>query len=302
MRTVAILYNPQAGSRQSGADAVTAEGLTTLLTGHGITATVREFEAATVAEDVRALLAEQPDAVLVAGGDGTVRAVAEHILRTDVPLGVLPMGTMNVLARDLGVPNQLDAAIAALVVAPVRKIDVAWVNDRMFLCSSALAMVPHLGRIREHTRGDSLWPLTQSWARGVRLWRRYPRMRLRLRIDGKEHHVHTRAIVVSNNPLDAGPAVPMPGRNRLDTGQLAAYVTRDHTRWDLVGLAARMLRRGWQTDPRLRVYQGQRIAVDSTRLRVMSVMSDGEITQLPVPLRYEIERQALPVLVPEPPT
>jgi diacylglycerol kinase family enzyme len=180
-----------------------------------------------------------------------------------------------------------------------RRIDVAWVNDRLFLCNSALAMAPHLGRIREHSRGGSPWPVTQSWVRGVRLWRRFPRIRLRLVVDGKEHSVRTRVILVSNNPLSAEPAMPMPGRPWLDTGQLAVYVTRDRTRWDLVGLAARMLRRGWQADPRLRGYHGRHIEVDSTRLRVLSVMSDGEITQFSMPLRYGIEPRALPVLVPE---
>jgi diacylglycerol kinase family enzyme len=251
-----------------------------------------------MAADVRELLAGEPDALLVAGGDGTVRAVAERMLGADVPLGILPAGTMNVLARDLGLPNDLERAVDALLAAPVGRIDVATVNDVPFLCSSTLAVMPHLGRLRERARGQPGLHSVRLLGRALRLVRRYPRMRLTIVVDQQAYQVRTRAVVVSCNPLAAGPP-PMPGRDRLDAGRLAVYVTRDRTNWDLLTVATKLFHGSWQQDKRIRTYEGVTVEVRSSELALMSVMSDGELAQLSMPLRYEIKPRALAVLAPE---
>jgi diacylglycerol kinase family enzyme len=262
-----------------------------------VAAELREFDSQTLATDVRELLAAEPEALIVAGGDGTVRAVAERMLGSDVPLGILPAGTMNVLARDLGVPSDLDHAVKALLAAPVGRIDVATVNGVPFLCSSTLAMMPHLGRLRERARGQFGLGRLRLLGRAVKLVRRYPRMRLTIVVDEHEHEVRTSAAVVSCNPLAAGPP-PMPGRERLDAGRLAVYVTTDRTNWDLVAVATKLFQGNWQQDRRIRKYEGTTVEVRSSDLALMSVMSDGEIAQLSMPLRYQIQPRALAVLAP----
>lgn len=299
VRKVAVVFNARSGALVSASDASPTEWLADVFTNRGADPELRAFEPATVAADLRALLAREPDALFVAGGDGTVRSVVAALADRDIPLGVLPCGTMNVLARDLGIPEDLEAAVDALLTAPVRRIDLAYVNENPFLCNSALAVMPHLGRVRERARGRSGWPLLRLVARGVRLLRRYPRMRLRIAVDGYEHVVRTSAVVVSNNPLSAGPA-PMPPRERLDSGQLVVYVTRDRSEWDLVGIAGRLVDGTWQTDKRLAIYRGQTVRVSSPQLRLTSVMSDGETEQLTMPLTYDIKPRALTVLAPNP--
>jgi diacylglycerol kinase family enzyme len=325
---VAIVYNARSGALMSdaaksgvassgeAADAQTAadqapddqapdaetlkqveDRLVELCTRRGLEPVLCAFDPSTLADDIRTLLAAQPDAIIVAGGDGTVRSVAEHLVHGEVPLGVLPAGTMNVLAVDLGVPDELEPALDAVVAAPVKMIDVARVNGELFLCSSALAMIPHLGRIRERARGAIGLPLVRWLARGVRIFRRYPRMRLRIEVDDRGYDVSTLAMVVSNNPVSTRPA-PIPGRERIDTGRLAAYVTRDRTRWDLVAIAAKLRDGTWLDDARMRTYEGRAVEVSGAHLGVMTVMNDGEVIQLPMPLRYEIEPRALAVLAP----
>ncbi|MEV4512383.1 diacylglycerol kinase family protein [Dactylosporangium sp. NPDC049525] len=312
MDRVAVVYNGRSGALLAGGGPVPRERLGRLFDRCGVAAELRAFDPDTLAADVRALLAGAPDALIVAGGDGTVRAVAEHLLGSDVPLGVLPAGTMNVLARDLGVPDDLDRAAETLLAAPVARIDVATVNGQPFLCSSMLAMMPHLGRLRERARGGAGLGVLRLLGRGLRLVRRYPRMRLTIVVDGQDtseqgtggqgtggrkYEVRTRAVVVSCNPLAAGPP-PMPGRDRLDAGTLAVYVTHDRTNWDLLAVATKLFRGNWQQDPRIRAYEGRTVQVTSPRLALMSVMSDGEIGQLNLPLRYAIQPGALLVLAP----
>ncbi|MFC4038592.1 diacylglycerol/lipid kinase family protein [Dactylosporangium siamense] len=298
MKRVAVVYNARSGALLAGADGSPAELLTQLFGRWDVTADVRAFNPETVGAEMGQLLAARPDAVIVAGGDGTVRTVAARMLGGDVPLGVLPAGTMNVLARDLGVPDDLERAVAALLTAPVERIDVATVNDQPFLCSSMLAMMPHLGRLREHARGRFRLSAVRLLGRAVRLLRRYPRMRLTIVVDEQEYQARTRAVVVSCNPLAAGPP-PMPGRDRLDAGTLAVYVTNDRTNWDLLAVAGKLFRGNWQQDPRIRRYEGRAVQVRSSGPAMMSVMSDGEIAQLSVPLRYDLQPRALAVLAPK---
>lgn len=296
MKRVAVVYNGRSGALLARAEASPEDQLTELFAKRGVEARLAPFVPGTLRMDVEALLAEEPEALFVAGGDGTVRALAEQLAGGDVPLGILPLGTMNLLARDLGVPDDLEAAADALLAAPVDRIDVASVNDSPYLHSSMLAMLPHLGRIRERVRGQRLGVFRLA-DRAVRLIRRYPRMELTIVVDGEEHLTRTRAVVVSCNSLAAGPA-PIPGRKRLDAGRLAVYVTRERGSWDLLEVVAKLFNGGWQQDKRIRVYEGKTVEVRSTRLALMSVMSDGENAQLATPLRYEIRPRALAVLAP----
>ena len=292
-RKVAVIVNDRSG--QPGEPV--GERLAKLLGEHGVDFELHEFDPGSVGQTVLSALAYEPDAVLVAGGDGTVTSVAQHLVGRDVPMGVLPQGTMNVLARDLGVPVPLDEAVAAVLDAPCHAIDVARVNDRVFLCSTVLAVLPHLGRIRERAREAPGHTFPQLVARTLQTLGRYPRMRLALEVDGERWDVRTRAVVVSNNPLQAGPA-PMPGRGRLDTGKLAVYVARDRTRWDLAGIATKVMMGSWQQAKRLRTYKGESVRIDFAGLGMMSVMTDGEVVQLTLPLRFELAPRSLPVLMP----
>ncbi|WP_162907534.1 diacylglycerol/lipid kinase family protein [Allorhizocola rhizosphaerae] len=297
MDRVAVVYNARSGVLLGRPDDSPAEQLTELFGQRGVAAEVRAFDPQTFATDLRELLAGEPDALIVVGGDGTIRSIAERMLGSDVPLGVLPAGTMNVLARDLGMPGDLDSAVRALLNAPVDRIDVATVNGLPFLCSSTLAMMPHLGRLRESARGGLGLDALRLLGRALRLVWRYPRMRLTIVVDGQEHRVRTRAAVVSCNPLASGPP-PMPGRQRLDAGTLGVYVARDRTNWDLAVVAAKLFDGSWQRDERILRFEGKTVQVRSSRLALMSVMSDGEIAQLAMPLDYEIRPRALAVLAP----
>lgn len=297
VRKVAVVYNAKSGADIADGEPPVEEVLAELLAARGVVASFHAFDPKTVGPDVRKLLADGPDAVFTAGGDGTVTSVAAHLLGGDIPLGVLPAGTMNVLARDLGVPDDLEAALDSLLAASVRDIDVAEVNGRIFLCSALLALLPHLGRFRERARAKSVWMLPALFVRTWRALRRYPRMRLRVVVDGNAHTTRTRAVVVSNNPMSAGPA-PMPGRDRLDSGRLAVYVARDRTPWDLAGIAAKVLDGSWQDSKRVRSHLGASVRIESGQLGMMSVMTDGEVTQLTTPLKFEIRSGALSVLAP----
>ena len=81
-------------------------------------------------------LAERRRPVVAGGGDGTVNAVAGKLAGTDTALGVLPMGTLNHFAKDIGIPLNLEAAVYNLFTGKIRKVDVGEVNGRVFVNNS----------------------------------------------------------------------------------------------------------------------------------------------------------------------
>ena len=98
---------------------------------------------------VRAAVNEHPPMLIAAGGDGTISTAAAALAGTDIPLGVLPFGTLNHFAKDLGVPLELEASVRNIIENNVTAVDVAEVNGRVFINNSSLGLYPDMVRDRE---------------------------------------------------------------------------------------------------------------------------------------------------------
>src|SRR6185503_16647759 len=96
--------------------------------------------------------ASDADAVVIGGGDGTVSAAADRAVRHGKPIGVLPLGTLNHFARDLGMPPDLRDAVRAIATGVVREVDVGEVNGRVFVNNSSIGVYPTVVRDRDEQR------------------------------------------------------------------------------------------------------------------------------------------------------
>lgn len=245
-------------------------------------------------------LAGGAERVFVLGGDGTVLAVAAALLGGDVPLGIVPLGTANLLARDLAIPLDPLRAIAALVDGEVRRIDVARVNGHPFLCASMLGIATALALARERARGGGA--LAVAWRvlrKALAMLRRYPYRRVRLELDGTAVTLRTRTMVITNNPVAPEPAL-YPRRPRLDDGTLGVYGVCEGPVWELPRLALRLVNGTWPDDPLIFHHLANRVAIHGRRRWRVTVLTDGERVRLRLPLRYEVLPAALPVLAPPP--
>lgn len=238
--------------------------------------------------------------VYVLGGDGTVLAVAKALLDRDAVLGIVPMGTANLLARDLEIPLDPMLAVDALLEAQPRRIDVGRVNGELFLCASMLGMGTTLARIRESGRGQGalrLWPRLLSKALWI-LWR-YPHRRIILELDEQTLRLRSRALVISNNPV-LPQAGLYPRRGRLDGGLLGIYGVREESFRELPRVALRLLNGSWADEPLIFHHDAPQLTVQAPsarrRVRRIMVLNDGERVRLELPLRYEIQPLALSVL------
>jgi diacylglycerol kinase family enzyme len=243
-------------------------------------------------------MAQAPDVIVAAGGDGTVSSVAAALVGTPIVLGVLPLGTLNHFAKDLGIPADLAEAVAVLVDGRAAPVDVGDVNGRIFVNNSSLGLYPDIVRDRERQQkrlGRGKWPAL-LWA-SIAALRRYPFLGVSLVVDGKAVSRRTPFVFVGNNEyLMEGFAIG--AREGMEDGLLSLYVAQRPGRWRLLLLVLRALvgrlRQARDFDAML----ASEITVQSRRKR-LRVATDGEVTVMKPPLEYRIRPASLIVMRPQ---
>ena len=304
-RRFAIVLNAAAGS-VLGADPEERVGSLAsalqALTGCGPveTAAVKGPEIAAAMERAAAGPAEF---VIVAGGDGTVSSAAPTVRRHGKILGVIPLGTYNLRARDLEIPLETDQAIATLATGIVREIDVATVNGRMFLCQSGFGFFTRVAYARQKQRKSHLGKWVQSALAFVDAVRHLRKVDVIVRADGQKRRFRTLAMLIAINSYHRNPAKLLQ-RDRLDGGKFALYSVRYRSVAGLMLFAVKLLLRIWHRDERLEIVSSRRLVVSSRRRphryrsRRLPLTADGELLIMHTPVRYRLYSRALKVLAP----
>ncbi|WP_162914437.1 diacylglycerol/lipid kinase family protein [Taklimakanibacter lacteus] len=236
-------------------------------------------------------------AVLVGGGDGTISTAAAVFAGKKTTLGILPLGTMNLFARALGIPLALDQAVEMLVGGARQPIDVGEVNGRIFVHHVTLGLHPRIVAGRE--KQDYRSRLGKTLA-GIKIWwklvRRAPRLRLVLTIDKERLKLKTASLVIANNPFVEGMG-GLPHSEVPDQGKLALYIARTRDWRELLAMSAQASLGKWESNSKLDFLEGKAISIAAERKR-LRVSIDGELDYLPTPLRAKIIPNALCVLCP----
>lgn len=287
-----ILVNGAAGSADAEA-VVAAEGV---MRAAGVDVRAVRAPGAGLEAAARAHAAAA-DVLVAAGGDGTVNAVASACRACDRRLGVLPLGTLNHFAGDLGVPPDPREAAAVIAAGHVRRVDAGSADGRLFLNTLAIGAYPLAVELREslQERGLGKWP-----AMGIAVARvavQAPTFRLRLELDGEPWRGPTPGILVSSGPYDLA-GFPPTGRERLDAGVLGVYVLAATTRRAVAALAVHGLAGRVAEAPQVEQREARRLVLSGRRERSLPVALDGEPGTLRLPLTVEILPGALEVLAP----
>ncbi len=249
-----------------------------------------------LSELARQAMAEGSQPVVAGGGDGTLSAVAAALVGSKHALGILPLGTLNHLAKDLGIPLELEAAVANLFTGRLARIDVGEVNGHIFLNNSSLGLYPAIVREREarQRRGARKW-IAFAFAFFVILWH-YAPLRVWLRVDSRpESGAPTPFVFIGNNRYEIEGA-HMGGRNRLDGGRLWICRVPHAGLWTLLRLAVKALL-GRLPHGGFDAIEGEKCEVRSKHGH-LRVSADGEVISLETPLHYRIRPGALAVIVP----
>jgi diacylglycerol kinase family enzyme len=240
------------------------------------------------------------DIIVAGGGDGTIATIAGAVLDTSKVLGVLPLGTFNYFAQRIGVPEDLDAALAVIAASTTTKtMSVGEVNGRVFLNNSSIGLYPAVLKQRESTyrrvgRSQAAAYLSVAFV----LIQPPGFLNLQLTADGAPIARRTPLLFVGVNPQQMA-AFGIPGYECLEDGRLALYITRPLSAPQLWRLALRGFLRGLHGAQELEVLCARELNVSLRRKRVRVAM-DGEVVRLNNPLRYRLRENALRVLTAAP--
>lgn len=240
-------------------------------------------------------------AVVAAGGDGTINAVAQAVLGTGCPFGILPSGTFNYFGRAHGLPTELDEAIDALLAGRAQPVQAGLINERVFLVNASVGLYPELLQDRE------AWKREYGRSRVVALvaalstlLRQHRPLRIVLETHGEARLVRTGTLFVGNNPLQLA-AIGLPVADDVGDGRLAAVVVRPIGVLGMLGLALRgAIGDMGRSDDVLR-FPFERLTVRTSRLvraTRMKVATDGEVVWMRPPLRFRVAPQPLRLLLP----
>ncbi len=296
--SVEVIINAAAGGGSE--DGETARAVGAAFDACGVSAHVSVARGGDeVAELVRRALSNGARAVVAGGGDGTVGSVAAALAGTDMPLGVLPLGTLNHFAKDLGIPLALEEAARIVCEGQAVSVDVGEVNGRVFVNNSSLGLYPLIVRRRKKLQareGSGKWPAFFRAALAVLL--RYPFMHVRLDADGHEIARKTPFVFVGNNEYQVE-NLQLGGRSCLDGGHLSLYVAHRTGRLGLLRLALHALFGRLREARDFDALCAREIWVETRRPKRLPVATDGEVSVLSTPLHFRIRPGALRVIVPK---
>ena len=234
--------------------------------------------------------------VVGGGGDGTIAAVAAALVGTDTTLGVLPMGTLNHFAKDLGIPLELEKAVETLFTGKVARVDVGEVNGRIFLNNSSIGFYPRIvqAREREQRKGRSKWVAFVQAA--ARIAQQHLTLHVELDDNHGSHQSYDTPFVFVGNNRYAVAGLEIGTRAILDGGKLWVCAAPYASRLTLIALALEALL-GRVRDVDLAALETEQIDVHMHRDHVQ-VATDGEVNVMRTPLHYRSRPGALRVVVP----
>jgi diacylglycerol kinase family enzyme len=238
MAPVSVLLNRSGGTL--AADPGLADRARDALAAAGLDVNVELLSGGDCAVRCRAIAERKDPLLIVGGGDGTISAAASALAGTDTLLGILPFGTLNHFARDLGIPADLEEAAKLIASRKDRRVDIGEMNDRVFINNSAIGLYPLMVVDRDIQRkrlgrSKRLAMVVASFRTLVR----FNRHRLTLTVNDEETgRVDTPLLFVGNNSyrLDIGAAGK---RETLDGGELYVLVMRKKTRLGIVAASVR---------------------------------------------------------------
>ncbi|GLS86213.1 diacylglycerol kinase [Cypionkella aquatica] len=294
-RKLALVLNGAAGKKDAHAN---EDKIRAALSPH-----VREFvsyrvqNGSEIAQAAKRAAREGADVVLALGGDGTQSAVAGALVGSDVIMAVLPGGTFNYFARELGVGETLDAALATLISGQLRRIDVGDVNGRTFLNNASFGVYPEILERREAVYqrwGRSR--IAAYWSVLLTLWDMRAPMQLKLTLDGKTGQYRTPLAFAARSAYQLE-SLGLEGAEAVRSGQMALFLAKGHRPRPLIAAAFRLAFGKVARGQDFELLIADEILIETRQPRRLLAF-DGEKERATGPFRLRVQRAALTVIVP----
>ncbi len=291
---VEVILNIGSGSVLQGE---TASSLRDRFLERGIKARIHP---ANTGADVELLAAEAADGeaeiIVAAGGDGTISTVAKEVLRTGKTLGIIPLGTLNNLSKDLRIPQSIHSAVDTIKNGNISLIDLAEVNGRIFLNNSSIGLYPRMvkHRVEQQRLGYGKWRAA-FWA-WLRIFRISPFLDVSIKVEDKVFRRKLPFVFVGNNEYEMD-LYNIGRRPRLDEGKLSLYFIHTGGRWGVSLLLFHTLTGRIKQWRDFEAVSTEEVSIGSRKKRLL-VAFDGEVAVMETPLQYRSLPKGLKVIVP----
>lgn len=296
---IPVIINSESGTVRAHAEEFSETALRRRFESHGVSPRLHYTSGDQVQAAVRELANSGAESLVVGGGDGTIGGAVDVMARTDINLGVLPLGTLNHFAKDLGIGEDVDTAIQTIAAGNIRAVDYATVNGRAFVNNCSLGAYPAAVRRREWLRdlhGYRKWSaMSLAMFEVLRNLKRFP---AEIICDGERRLRRTPLILVSNNRY-AGTIFSKNLRPQLDAGRLWIYSVRVHRIMPVLRLGAMALLGKLDAAEEFELWPAREAQITLPG-KTITLAIDGEITQAEVPLQIQIHPRVLRVFAPAP--
>lgn len=294
-----IVMNAGSGDKTAEArEATIREVLTEAGRPHRIWRVTEKSQLGEIARQAVQMAQKENGAVVAAGGDGTLSTVAQAVLGSGCPYGVLPQGTFNYFSRAHRLPLDTAAAARVLVEGRVRHVHVGLVNDRVFLVNASLGLYPKLLEKREvHKEMFGRTRLVAMFSALATVLTPPPRLVLTLEEGGERELLHISTLLVENSPLQLE-EVGLPEAGDVKRGELAAVIVKAKGVWQILGVVARAALGKLREAENVSSFSFTSITVDPLHRRRIKVATDGEINWLTPPLVFRVAPHTLPLILP----
>lgn len=293
-----LLFNRASGGNDRGLDASEVCDLVEVAfrdAGHEITSRILEPDA--LDTTLKQAVAEAPDGIIIAGGDGTVSAAARRLRGTPIAMGIVPMGTFNLAARDLGVPLEMEEAAHFLAHAQPMSVDVLDVSGHACLCTTILGFYPEFAKTFEkRDHGGRWWRKTFKLLTSLRRTFSEARsLKLVWKQDNGEGRARTKFSSFVPGRYKAATGI-IPVRTDFRSGTMTAYIGHQRSAAAAMhGMFDYIFGRQEKNDE-LTIFKTARIEIAASGRRHATVMIDGEILRMSFPLVLTIQPAHLNVL------
>lgn len=254
---------------------------------------------AQVAERARRAAQADGGVVIAAGGDGTVRTVAQVLAGSKVPMAVVPIGTFNFFARNYRIPEDMEGALEVALHGQPQAVNLGQVNGHVFLVNASFGL--YAKAIAERERSTSRFGRNRAVVIAstvISMLRGHPVMDVELETAGVSQRVRTPMVFVGNNALQLKD-VSLDVARCMGDGRLAVVVLRPVGWWGMLKLTLNGLLRMLSQEQSLESFCAHRVLIRRRRGRVR-VALDGELLRLETPLEFRAWDDALQLMSPPP--
>jgi diacylglycerol kinase (ATP) len=231
--------------------------------------------------------------VIIGGGDGTLNAAIAGLIETQLPLGILPLGTANDLARTLNIPVNLADACRIIAAGKVQPIDLGWVNDHYFFNVASLGLSVQITK-KLTKEAKQRWGVLAYALTALQVLRRSRPFHAEIATATHSTQVKTVQIAVGNGRYYGG-GLAVAADAKITDERLDLYSLELNHWWRMIALLPALWRGEHAAVPQVRTLQGQEFYISTRRPR--PIATDGEITTF-TPAHFRVIANGLPVFVP----